>query len=198
MKILALVTACLVIVGCTTTVSSEKYYALELQAFNASEKKISSHSARWGLVAIELPEYLDQRGLAMQVGDQQIKHARQHLWAEPLSKGIARVLARDIEIIAGHQVDSEAGTWTSDINCWLRVEINKFHPTDASHVVASGSFWISQKIPRKVSKHSFTIQKNLNDDGYGHAVQQMSLILNTLATQIVKQMASVTSCNVLV
>ena len=194
MKIFAVMAVCLVLVGCATALPEEKYYMLQSKPFNATEEYTSSHRARWGLVTIELPEYLDQPGLPMQIGDQRIKHARQHLWAEPLSKGISRVLASDIEMIAGYQVDSEADTWTSQINCWLRVEIHKFQATDASQVVASGSFWVSQEVPRKVSKHPFTIQTNLKEDGYGHAVQQMSLILYTLATQIVKELASVSSC----
>jgi uncharacterized lipoprotein YmbA len=143
---------------------------------------------------IQLPEYLNRRGLAMQIDSNQIQTANHHFWAEPLEEAISKVLVRDIANLAsGVTVDRDAGRWTDPGDCRLRIEFDKFHATDRSRVVSSGRYWISSA--DSDVRQEFDVTESISADGHAHAVAALRRSLGTLATQITDTIESNSQCS---
>jgi len=80
--------------GCGTTPSSN-YYMLSA----SSETLPSSNSQKninVGLGPIDFPAYLDRNKIVVITGNNSLRTAEYHRWAEPLESNFARVLAEDL------------------------------------------------------------------------------------------------------
>jgi len=181
--------------ACASKPIDDHYYSLVLAADNSEVPAIAEDANAHLIVGpIQLPAYLDNRGLAIQLGSNQIQTANHHLWAEPLQEAISKVLVRDISSrIDNVAVDRDAGRWTVAGDCRLRVEFDKFHATSESRVVSSGRYWISST--NQSAKKDFDITRVLSADGYTHAVEALREILRTLAAQITDTIVSNTQCS---
>ncbi len=188
----------IVLLGLTACASSpleDHYYSLVLAADDVMVT-VDAEAATAHLIVgpIQLPEYLNRRGLTMQIDATQIQTANHHFWAEPLAEAIAKVLVRDIaHLISGVMVDRDAGRWTDSGDCRLRVEFDKFHATSQSRVVSSGRYWISSS--GSSVKQEFAVNRTLSADGYAHAVEALRRSLGILANQIAGTIDSNSSCS---
>lgn len=191
-----LVVVLLGLAACGSNPVEENYYSLVLAADDVSAPTgPDEESAQLIVGPVELPEYLDRRGIAMQIGSNRIQTANHHLWAEPLEEAIAKVLVRDISDLAnGMTVDRDAGRWTDAGDCRLRIEFDKFHPTDRSRVVSSGRYWIVSTDSNV--KKEFDVTQTLYADGYDQAVKALRLSLRVLATQISETIEGHAQCSV--
>ena len=186
----------LCVAACASKSGEDHYYSLVLAADNmAVPAKSHGVGARLIIGPVLLPAYLNNRGLAIQLGSNQIKIANRHFWAEPLDEAISKVLARDIsrrnDSLA---VDRDAGRWTDPGDCHLRVEFDKFHATNGSSVVTSGRYWVSST--STIAKQEFNVTGSLTADGYAHAVEALRGTLDVLATQITDTINSDSLCTI--
>lgn len=170
--------------ACGSNPVEDSYYSLVLAADDVTAPANSEGMTSHLIVGpVQLPEYLERRGIALQIGANQIQTANHHLWAEPLEEAISKVLVRDIAALAsGVTVDRDAGRWSDSGDCRLRIEFDKFHATDRSRVVSSGRYWVSSS--DSDIKQEFDVSKTLTADGHAHAVAALRQSLRTLATQI--------------
>ena len=188
----------IVLLGLTACASSplkDHYYSLVLAADDVMVTD-DAEAARAHLIVgpIQLPEYLNRRGLTIQIDSNQIQTANHHFWAEPLAEAIAKVLVRDLaHLISGVMVDRDAGRWTDSGDCRLRVEFDKFHATSHSRVVSSGRYWVSSS--SSSVKQEFAVSRTLSADGYAHAVEALRQSLGILANQIAGTIDSNSSCS---
>ena len=88
--------------GCSTSsVSESKYYLLNNQQpitvdeSSGSANKNSLKQAAF-VVVNELPRYLNQANLVMQVDQHQLHYTHHHMWAEPLHSGFSKALLSDL------------------------------------------------------------------------------------------------------
>lgn len=162
----------------------DRYYSLVLAANDVAVVGDNESSTGHLIVGpVNLPDYLDERGLPMQVGPNRIESAHHHFWAEPLDEAIAKVLVRDIASrTSSIDVERESGRYTPAEDCRLRVEFDAFHPTNDSRVVTSGRYWISSEDGS--SRQEFSLSRTLTMDGYAHAVDTLRDMLRTLAERI--------------
>lgn len=179
-----LLCAALVTSACASRALDDHYYSLVL----AADQTIAAHgneTAQHHLVVgpIQLPAYLNQRGLVMQTGSNQVRAANHHFWAEPLEEAIAKVLVGDLSRrFENATVDRDAGRWTVNGNCRVRVEFDRFHATNASRVVSSGRYWLLSD--DNASKYEFEFSQKLTIGGYGHAVDALRASLALLSEQM--------------
>ncbi|MDJ0908757.1 MAG: PqiC family protein [Woeseiaceae bacterium] len=183
--------ACLSACGSNDTVE-DRYYSLVLAAGPAGNAT-DDGAAHLIVGPIELPRYLDGRGLSMQVGPNRIETANHHFWAEPLDEAIAKVLARDIdENTDDLVVQRESGRWSGNADCRLRIEFDAFHPTFRSDVVVTGRYWIGTD--DNVARRDFSLRRGLTADGYAHAVDVLRGALADLAEQVSDDLAAESGC----
>lgn len=182
--------------ACSSQPAKDRYYSLTLEAGDATTSA-QSGAAKTQLIVgpIQLARYLDQAGLAMQLGANQIRIANHHFWAEPLDEAIGKLLVRDISSqVSNIAVDRDAGRWTDDGNCHLRVEFDRFHATQDSRVVAAGRYWIRDNESASSIKREFDLVRALSDDGYAHAVGQLRATIGSLADEIVENVVESGGC----
>ena len=182
------------LMACGSNPVEDYYYSLVLAADDVMAPVDTEETKAHLIVGpVQLPEYLNRRGLAMQIDSNQIQTANHHFWAEPLEEAISKVLVRDIANLAsGMTVDRDAGRWTGSGDCRLRVEFDKFHATDRSRVVSSGRYWLSSS--DSDFKQEFEMTERLSADGHAHAVAALRRSLRTLATQITDTIESNSQC----
>ena len=182
---LVVVMATLLLSACgSSPVIDDHYYSLVLSASEgAAPRDVEAAPVTLVIDSVQLPAYLERRGMPMQVGPNEIKTANHHFWAEPLDEAIAKVLASDIEAhLDGVAVERDAGRHSPAGDCRLRVEIDAFQPTNDARVVARGRFWIATG--NTSSRHNFSFSRSLTVDGYAHAVDRLRETLRSLAEQI--------------
>jgi uncharacterized lipoprotein YmbA len=180
--------------ACGSNPVEDHYYSLVLAADDVTAP-VDTDQANTRLIVgpVELAEYLTRRGLAMQIGSNQIQMANHHLWAEPLEEAISKVLVRDIANLAsGMAVERDAGRWTDAGDCRLRIEFDKFHATDRARVVSSGRYWVSSS--DSSVKQEFDVTERLSSGGYDNAVTALRRSLGTLAAQITGTIESNPQC----
>jgi uncharacterized protein len=191
--------AVFVVVGglsaCASTPLEDHYYSLVLAADETAATAVAGSANAYLVVGpVELPDFLEQRGIAIQTGSNQIRTANHHFWAEPLREAIAKVLARDIaRATSGVTVDRDAGRWTGPGDCRVRIEFDKFHATSDSHVVVSGRYWVLSG--DAIARQEFAVTRILSTDGYAHAVTALRAALGTVAEQISGTVAGDSPCS---
>ncbi len=173
----------------------DHYYSLVLAADDVMAPMETEETKAHLIVGpVQLPEYLNRRGITIQIDSNQIQTANHHFWAEPLEEAISKVLVRDIANLAsGVTVDRDAGRWTGSGDCRLRIEFDKFHATDRSRVVSSGRYWVSSSDSEV--KQEFEVTQTLSADGHANAVAALRRSLRTLATQITDTIESNSQCS---
>ncbi len=183
------------LMACGSNPVEDHYYSLVLAADDVMAPAHTEETQAHLIVGpIQLPEYLNRRGLAIQIDSNQIQTANHHFWAEPLEEAISKVLVRDIAILAsGVTVNRDAGRWTDSGDCRLRIEFDKFHATDRSRVVSSGRYWVSSS--DSDVKQEFETTQTLSADGHANAVAALRRSLGKLATQITNTIESNSQCS---
>jgi uncharacterized lipoprotein YmbA len=183
------------LIACGSNPVEDRYYSLVLAADDVmAPVRTEEPKAHLIVGPIQLPDYLNRRGLAIQIDYNQIQTANHHFWAEPLEEAISKVLVRDIANLAsGITVDRDAGRWTKSGDCRLRIEFDKFHATDRSRVVSSGRYWISSS--GSDVRQEFEVTLTLSADGHANAVAALRRSLGTLATQITDTIESSSQCS---
>ena len=125
----------------------------------------------------------------------QIRTANHHFWADPLGEAIGKLLVRDISgQLDGIGVDRDAGRWTDDGDCHLRVEFDRFHATQDSRVVATGRYWVRDNANDRTTKREFDLFRVLTGDGYSHAVLQLRATIEYLADDIAEHVVETAAC----
>ena len=181
--------------ACASTPVEDQYYSLVLAADELPANTEDTNSSGHLIVGpIQLPEFLERRELAMQISDNEIRTANHHFWAEPLEEAIAKVLVRDITHLGNDlAVDRDAGRWTEEGDCRVRIEFDRFHATNRSRVVNSGRYWILA--PGESVRREFDLSETIATDGYSSAVTALRLSLRELAGQIADSVNSRALCN---
>lgn len=184
----------LLISACASRPVEDHYYSLVL----ASETEASTGTTKIGATRlivepIQLPDYLNQRGIVMQVGSNQVQAANHNFWAEPLDEAIAKVLVGDLSgRVDDFAIGRDIGRFATDGECRLRVEFDRFHATNDSRVVNSGRFWIENT--RISERHEFDVTQTLAFNGYGHAVDALRESIVSLATKITDTLDQKSHC----
>ena len=116
------------LVACASNPAQDHYYSLVLASDNELMAINENKADRRMIVGpIQLARYLDQPGLPIQTSESQIQSANHHFWAEALDEAIAKVLVQDIaRHIDAVTVERDAGRWTPDTQCRVRLEFDKF------------------------------------------------------------------------
>ncbi|MFT5757896.1 MAG: putative lipoprotein YmbA [Alteromonadaceae bacterium] len=158
------------------------YYLLHSQ--HVVKASVSIHKTVTVKV-LELPAYLHQPHLVMQLNKHQLHYARFDMWAEPLQTGFTKALINDLNQNNNNIqfVTEELQPGEKNENT-LRVRVDYFHPSTASKVILSGVFWLENNVDNRLVEQPFSFELLLNEDGYTHAISQMRQLVTMMSASV--------------
>ncbi len=166
----------LVLTACASTPDPQIHsYFLELQ----DDAKTGATNIGIVDVKVQVARYLAQPGIVLQTGPNQLTAAHYHRWAEPLTEGIRRVLARRLN-----------GDVSQEAKMTVSVELFRFHGTHDGNALAAGhwSIYDSQK-PQPLYQQAFDLNEPLHQAGYEALVQTLSALLDSVSRDIMTYLA---------
>lgn len=187
-SILALSTLVVLLSSCSS--NSEIPLETNYYLLNSQHLAMNSVSINKTVVVevLELPAYLDQPQLVMQLNTHQLHYARFEMWAEPLQTGFTKALINDLNL-NNNSIQFVTDELKSDKKDGdkLIVRIDYFHPSTASKVVLSGIFWTENNNDQNIIQQHFSFELLLNEDGYTHAVAQMRRLVSMMSASVISK-----------
>ncbi|TWX73560.1 membrane integrity-associated transporter subunit PqiC [Colwellia sp. C1TZA3] len=139
-----------------------------------------------GITLLELPDYLRQPSLVLQLSSHQLYYSHFNMWAEPLQSSITQALAQDLNYFNSrfnYIVTSAKNQVTADTV--VVINITAFHATHQSQALLAGTYWLQgQGVQNPEKEYNFTLAVALKENGYEHAVEQMRKVISSLAQKI--------------
>lgn len=178
---------CLAIGACASEPLSISYYLLSTPSAEQARTQSMTEKKTLVIEDVEMAAYLRQSGIAMQISDSQLQISKQHLWAESLELAVPKYLATAMQgQTANYQVYVRNLDYVPSAQYSLRVHIDNLQATDQGEVVSSGRY---QLIDNEDSKQSiavdFYFERDLQEDGYSHAVAKIRELLNDIAIDVI-------------
>lgn len=137
-----------------------------------------------GINRVSLADYLGQAGVVVAINSDQVRPARQHLWAEPLDSSVRLFLRDAISADLGYPVSADLGrrqSWQYRVD----IRIDEWHGSLAgdARIVAS---WlvIDVATDSELSRYRFEQTGTLAADGYDALVAAQTRLLDALAATI--------------
>lgn len=177
------------IVSCASAPTRIHFYLLNSTATvdqQASQEKNNGKVDNWVVEDVELPAFLRQPGLVMQLGENRLIFSKTHLWAEPLADALPKVLRQNL------QSRSDAFSFhTRGYNAEqkpvgrLRFIIDRLQVTDSGDALTEGQFLIQRRGDAEPLVTDFVFQIDLESDGYQHAVVKLETLLGLVADKVI-------------
>lgn len=175
-----------------------QYYLLNSPTLAAKVKEIvtpeNKQKSTVSVTLFELPEYLTQPSLVLQLSDHQLYYSHFHMWAEPLNLGISQALSQDLNNHESNFNFIIDASINANKKADITLKISAFQATHQSQVILTGSYFINN--PSLISRHKtrtnqFNIAVDLVSDGYPHAVEKMRQATQLLAKKITDNLTKV-------
>jgi len=138
------------------------------------------------LSKVEVASYLDQNGIVLLTGAAEINGARQHLWAESLSRSIRRYLQVAIGAAAGVNVEVSPLT-TKEPLSEIEIRIHQLHGSLDGKVILVAE-WSLTGTDREARLYQFNASRQQSTDGYAALVDTHAALLDELAEAIAQQL----------
>jgi uncharacterized protein len=187
LSILALSTLIVSLTSCSSSseIPLETNYYLLNSEYKA--KKSLNIKKTVTVEVLELPAYLHQPHLVMQLNTHQLHYARFDMWAEPLQTGFTKALISELNTNNKNIqfVTSEFKPNDNNLDK-LVIQVDYFHPSTESKVILSGVFWRENNEEEYKAQQPFYFESLLNDDGYTHAVVQMRQLVSLMSASVLE------------
>ena len=135
----------------------------------------------------ELPAYLDQPQLVIQLNEHQLHYARFDTWAEPLQAGLTKALINELNLNDTNiQFVTDELPSSIHIADKLIIRVDYFHPSTDSKVILSGAYWTENNKSQGIILQHFSFELLLNEDGYTHAITQMRRLVSMMSASVLK------------
>lgn len=185
-RTLVLVSLLVLLSGCASQPESISYYLLH-SPDNAAELSKPQAQQKVVLRSLELAEYLQNRHIVMQLASNKLQFSNKHRWAENLHTGVEKALLNSLNRQSDKALYLSPRQLGDENAVELFVELKHFLITDDSTALVSGNFWLKgQKDGSRIQ--SFNIKRDLNSDGYPHAIEQLRSAIDKLAEEISKSL----------
>ena len=178
---------CLAIGACASEPLSISYYLLSTPSAEQARTQSMTEKKTLVIEDVEMAAYLRQSGIAMQTSGSQLQISKQHLWAENLELSVPKYLATAMQSQStNYQVYVRNLDYVPSARFSLRVHIDNLQATDQGEVVSSGRY---QLIDNEDTNQSiavdFYFERDLQEDGYSHAIAKIRELLNDIAADII-------------
>ncbi len=195
-NILTVFTVLLLVACISSPTDRVKYYSLSLDSGEAPtsvSNSLNQQELQVVVGPVQLPKFLRQDKLIMQIGAHEIYSANFHRWAEPLEESVAKVLIQALNKENTHYRFSKIfPQWRKNAQFNLKLEFEKFHATDAAEVVVSGRYWLYDNQSNLKIDQTFNLSDTLTQDGYLHTVEKLQGRLHQLSNEIMRTLNQLT------
>lgn len=173
--------------GCASSPIEPSYYLLRSNQDLPSSKL--SPSVEFALGTIEIAPYLNQIGLVIDIADNQIRPAVNHLWAEPIYDGVRTLLTTDIAAANGQELMSARLSTDATV---VNIRIDKLDGTLDGRAQILAYWWLVRS-GEIVNLNRFSTSRDLTANGYSALVEAERALLEELAKKIAASLISAPS-----
>lgn len=178
--------------ACATQPLAISYYLLSTPSADQARHQAMAANKVLVIEDVELAAYLRQSGIVMQTTGNTVQISKQHLWAENLELAVPKLLALAMQKdSAEYQVYVRNLDYVPSAHYSLRLHIDNLQATDRGEVISSGRY---QLIDNEDSGRSiavdFYFERDLQQDGYPHAVATIRELLNDIAADVMRSAQS--------
>lgn len=173
-----------VLAGCASSSPSPEINRYLLRAEASLPDGEQNAPVNIGIGRVALASYLDQSGIVLQTGPDEIRPARQHLWAEPLGEGIRIYLRDAMSSELGYPVSADTAN-RLNWNYRVDVVIDQLHGSLQGDVTIDAS-WKLLDVSADKTLGQFRFRRNVAqpEEGYDSLVTTQKALLNELAAAI--------------
>jgi hypothetical protein len=133
---------------------------------------------------IALPVYLERQGIVVETGGHRIQVARDHRWAEPLSRAIRRMLQVGIAEAAGRGVAASRAQ-AKDPEVVIDVTVHQLHGSVDGEVVLAADWQVEAAADGRILRRGELAERTLTDAaGYDALVDAHAELLDRLSSAI--------------
>ncbi|MFT7686628.1 MAG: putative lipoprotein YmbA [Candidatus Azotimanducaceae bacterium] len=179
----------LFIFGCASNNSETmRYYSLTLSS-NDDIAAQSEGKVRVVIDDVELPRFLKQDSMVIQLDKNEIYTANYNRWAEPLDVGISKLMVTQLNAIDdNYAYERSAGEWNKGAIVHLRIEFSEFHARVTGDVSVTGRLWVYDSDKSQIVDRSFRFVEPVVGDGYAAAVVSLRSGVLKLSNNIASMM----------
>lgn len=177
----------LMLSSCAATVAKPHLYLLTSEPVSQNGQSTSTEQCAPIAVAVQLPAYLERDGLVLQLNDNELVAADNHLWAEPLVYGVERLLN-----VCLNPASWVAATDTGASNTAQQVKV----VVEQLHGNAQGDSRLQARWSKVITSstaparaHRFSAQAQQTSPGYDALVSVQRGLLLDLCQQMKQQLA---------
>ena len=174
--------------SCAATVAKPHLYLLTSEP--TTQSTVAEQCAPVA-VAVQLPAYLERDGLVLQLNDNELVAADNHLWAEPLVYGVERLLNVCLNPVAqSNRAENSQGQDATNGVQQIKVVVEQLHgdAQGSSRLQATWSKTIAGSSgPARLHRFSASAQQAM--PGYDALVSVQRGLLLDLCTQMTQQLA---------
>ena len=182
---------CLWLGACASAPSGVQYYVLNAKpSTNSGEAGEGRKSLL--IESVDLADFLKQSGMVMQTGEHKMHLSKSHLWAERLNVSVPKALQGKLQSQSNdYVVFLKTIDWSTDADYRLRIRIDNLQANHRGEVMTSGRYQLlsladsSQNLVK-----DFHFLRDLEQDGYSHAVGEMESLIALIAQDILLSLQS--------
>lgn len=171
-----------IVTGCAATPSPPTEYLLRPPLPETDGHVRQAPDAALGRVSV--PPYLDRQGIVLETGDQRLQVARNHRWAEPLSRSLRRMLQVGISRASGRAV-GDTRSDTAGARLVIDVDIHRLHGSVDGQVILAADWQLRDAESGQVADRYRVVRSTLTaEGGYDALVRAHVTLLDELSTAI--------------
>ena len=171
------------ILGCNSQPTPTSHYYMLNQQLKAENLSGISPIKE---IQLNLPDYLKQPNLVLQLSEHELSYAYYHTWAESLDQAITKAIQSDLKGLDNAQKQLAREKAATILKANLHLNIDHFYATINSKVVLAGSYILVNTEGTKAlsPQYSFSFKADIEANGYPHSVAKMRYLINDLAQEI--------------
>ena len=178
----------MMLMGCSKAAIENQHYFLQTVDGQAEPVATSDAAKLLQINDVQLADFLDEDGLVLQLDDITLNQAKNHLWAEDLSRQINRGLRARLS--QKQQKFTIVGPRTA-ADLQLSVEIHAFHGRYDGLALTSGQWQLQNGRGQIQHVNRFALETKLSEPGYPALVRALSQNLDKLAVLIAEDLTQI-------
>lgn len=183
LKIMSLLLIAILLGACQSS-PPKQYFALSATGTNLTSPETRAVNHMIGVGPISIPEYLQHNKISYWKTPQQLALHENHFWAEPLERGIVRVLALELQT-AHPEWRVVQFPWPTNLRPQysLRIDVLRFDAFNDHTLLEANIDWIDMQDKRVVGSQLIKMRHDSNTNPANIAAA-FSILLQKTAQQI--------------